>query len=321
MKHVIEYGLAVGIGGLMRLVPRRMRLACGRALGSLVYALDARHRNITIDNVSQAYGNEKSEAETRAIAEGAFRHFGAMVFELITFGTPTARDFEALVEFKGVENCERARAKGKGVIIATGHFGNWEVHGVSHGFRFGPIHVLARVQDNPYFNRWLEKFRTIPGNGVVYKQNALSEMRRLLRVGETVAVLLDQNVHLEDAVFVDFFGRKAATTPVPSWFALRMGVALVPAFCYPLPDGRYRAEYVEPIDVDRYRDLDRGDAILAITQELVRAQEVYIRKHPEYWLWMHRRWRTRPPEESEAPAVAAPDESAVENSAAVPELR
>ena len=206
---------------------------------------------------------------------------------------------DALVALDGAERYQRARAKGKGVILITGHFGNWEIHGVAHGYRLGRIHVLARVQDNPYLNRWLEKIRTISGNVVVYKQKALSHMRRLLRAGETIALVIDQNLHVKDAVFVDFFGRKAATTPVPGWFALRTGAALMPAFCVPLSDGRYRAVYSEPIDCERYRDMDRDDAILAITQELARVQENYIREHPDCWLWMHRRWRTRPPEESE----------------------
>jgi KDO2-lipid IV(A) lauroyltransferase len=100
-----------------------------------------------------------------------------------------------------------------------------------------------------------------------------------------------------------------------------LGAALVPGFCYPLPDGRYRAEYAEPVDIDRYRDMDRDAAIAAITQELARVQENYIREHPECWLWMHRRWRTRPPEENDAPATAASDESTVDDEAAVPELR
>lgn len=321
MKHAIEYALAAGIGALLRLLPRRVRLAIGRAFGSLVFALDARHRRVTIDNVSQAYGDEKTDEEKRALAEGAFRHFGAMLFELISLGEPSAEEIDGLVEFVGVEHLERARARGKGVIILSGHFGNWEVQGVAHGYRFGPISVLARVQDNPYLNRWLQRMRAVSGNKVVYKKDALSQMRRLLRKGEMVAFLHDQNVHLEDAVFVDFFGRKAATTPVPSWFALRMDAALVPGYCYPLPDGRYRAEYLPPIDVDRYRDMDRNEAIAALSQEMATVQETFIRRHPEFWLWMHRRWRTRPPEESETVAPPATDAQAVENQAAVPELR
>lgn len=325
MKHAIEYVLVVAIAGVMRILPRRTRRACGRVLGSVAFAVDARHRRVTIDNVSRAYGDEKTESEKRAIAEGAFRHFGAMVFELMSFGSPTSDDIDALVELKGVERYTQARAKGQGVILTTGHFGNWEVHGVAHGFRFGPVHVLARVQDNPYLNRWLEKIRSVSGNRVVYKQNALSQLRRLLKGGETVALVIDQNVHLEDAVFVDFFGRKAATTPVPAWFALKMGAALMPAFCYPLADGRYRAEYAEPIDVDRYRQMERNEAVLAITQELARVQEHYIRQRPECWLWMHRRWKTRPPEEAAAGEsivdTASVSRDGTPDTAAVPELR
>jgi KDO2-lipid IV(A) lauroyltransferase len=122
-------------------------------------------------------------------------------------------------------------------------------------------------------------------------------MRKLMRAGETVAVVIDQNVHLEDAVFVDFFGTKAATTPIASWFAWKTGAALVPAFSFPLPDGRYRAVYEEPIDAAPYRDLPRDEAILALTQKLADIQERYIRERPDCWLWMHRRWRTRPPAE------------------------
>ncbi len=327
MKHAIEYALVVAISGLVRVLPRRMRLACGRSLGSLAFAVDRRHQRITLDNVSRAFRDQKTEAEKRAIAEGAFRHFGAMVFELVTLGSPTPEDIEALVELEGAERYARAHASGQGVILTTGHFGNWELHGVAHGFRFGPVHVLARAQDNPYLNRWLEKIRGSSGNQIVYKKNALGQLRRLLKGGETVALVIDQNVHLEDAVFVDFFGRKAATTPVPAWFALRMGAALVPAFCVPLPDGRYRAEYAEPIDVDRYREMERSDAILAITQELARVQENYIREHPECWLWMHRRWKTRPPEENERSdsrvVETAPGscDTPVEDTAPVPELR
>jgi KDO2-lipid IV(A) lauroyltransferase len=124
-----------------------------------------------------------------------------------------------------------------------------------------------------------------------------------MREGETVAFVTDQNVHLQDAVFVDFFGRKAATTPVAAWFALKTGAALVPAFCYPLPGGRYRAVYEAALDLEPYRNLDRDAALAAITQKLAGIQEAHIRKAPDCWLWMHRRWRTRPPEEE--PTVVA----------------
>jgi len=319
MKHRLEYALAWLVSRLMRLFPRRVRLACGRALGGLVYALDGRHRRITLDNVRTAFGGEKTEEEVTAIARGAFRHFGAMLFELLNLEQLSAESIERLVEMEGTERFERARARGKGVILTAAHFGNWELHAIAHGRRFDPIHLVAREQDNASLNRWLEDVRGIFGNDVIYKERALGQMRRLMKAGETVAFVIDQNVHLDDAVFVDFFGRKAATTPVASWFALKTGAALVPVFCYPLPDGRYHAVYEEPVDVAPYRGLDRDEALVRITQDLARVQEEYVRERPEIWLWMHRRWRTRPPAESVPAASPAPDR--VSETATVSELR
>jgi KDO2-lipid IV(A) lauroyltransferase len=295
MKHAVEYALARAVSGLLRLFPRRMRLAVGRGLGSLVFALDRRHRRITLENVDLAYHGEKTEPEKRAIARGAFRHFGAMLFEMLTLGRPTPGELDRRFDLEGVERFEEARRRRKGVILVTAHLGNWELHALAHARRLGKIHVVARELDNRFLNRWLERIRTLSGNEVIYKQRALGQMRKVLKAGETVAVVIDQNVHLEDAVFVDFFGTKAATTPVASWFALKTGAALVPAFSFPLPGGRYRAVYEEPIDAVSYRDLDRDEAILALTQRLAAIQERYIRERPECWLWMHRRWRTRPP--------------------------
>jgi len=299
MKHHAEYLFTRAAGAAASLLPHAARLAIGRSLGSLVYALDARHRQITLANVDMAFGDEKSAAEKRAIAEGAFRHFGAMLFEMITLGRPTWAELDPRFEFEGIERLEEARRRGKGVILVAAHFGNWELHAVAHGYRLGKLHLVAREQDNPYLNRWLEEIRKISGNEVVYKDRALGQMRALMRDGETVAIVTDQNVHRKDAVFVDFFGRKAATTPVASWFALKTGAALVPAFCYPLPGGRYRALYESAVDLEPCRNLDRDAAVAAVTQKLASIQESHIRNAPDCWLWMHRRWRTRPPEEKE----------------------
>jgi KDO2-lipid IV(A) lauroyltransferase len=317
MKHLAEYLLTRAAGAAAKGLPHGARLAVGRSLGSLVYALDARHREITLANVEMAFGGGKSAAEKKAIAEGAFRHFGAMLFEMITLGRPAWEKLESRFDFEGVERFEEARRRGRGVILVAAHFGNWELHAIAHGYRFGKIHLVAREQDNPYLNRWLEAIRGISGNEVVYKNRALGQTRKLMREGETVAIVTDQNVHLQDAVFVDFFGQKAATTPVASWFALKTGAALVPVFCNPLPGGRYRAVYEGPVDVESYRDLDRDAAIGALTQKLASIQESHIRKAPDCWLWMHRRWRTRPAEEQH-PAPSADGSPESEPEAAFP---
>lgn len=295
----MEYLAARAVGVAVRILPRRARWALGRLAGSLIFTWDAKHRAVTLGNLDLAFGDAKTPEEKYAIARGAFQHFGTMLFELISLGKASPRKIERMVEFEGVENYERARARGKGVILVAAHFGNWEVHAIAHGYRFGSMSVVARAQDNPYYNRWLEEVRTISGNGVVYKQQALVRVRRLLKDGETVGLVVDQNVAREDGVFVDFFGRKAATTPVASLLALKTGAILVPVFAFPLADGRYRCIYEEPIERAQYAGFDRQRAVLAMTQRCAQVLEGYVRRNPEFWLWMHRRWKTRPLDELE----------------------
>ena len=309
VKHYTEYWAARIVGLALRLLPRRARLALGRTAGGIVFAVDAKHRAVTLRNLDLAFGNSKTEDEKFAIARGAFRHFGAMLFELISFGKPRWKKLQKIVEFEGIENIESAKRAGKGVLLVSSHFGNWELHGIAHGYRFGSIAVVARGQDNPHFNRWLEAIRTAGGNTVLYKQRALQRVMRLMKDGESVAVVTDQNVSKEDALFIDFFGRKAATTPVASWIALKTGAALVPVFALPLADGRYRMICEKPIYPGSYKNMDRRRAIELLTQQCADVQEGYVRRNPEFWLWQHRRWKTRPPEERSEAASMAEEEA------------
>lgn len=309
VRHSAEYLAALLLGYAMRLLPRRARLALGRTVGGIVFALDAKHRAVTLRNLDFAFGAGKTADEKYAIARGAFRYFGAMLFELISFGKPRWEKLQKIVEFEGIENFEEARRRGKGVLLISSHFGNWELHGIAHGYRFGSIAVVARGQDNPHFNRWLEAIRTYGGNTVLYKQRALQRVMRMMKDGESVAVVIDQNVSKEDAVFVDFFERKAATTPVASWIGLKTGAALVPAFTLPLADGRYRLIYEKPIYPSAYPNLERRRAIELLTQQCADVLEGYVRRNPEFWLWQHRRWKTRPPEEQSEEGPVAKEEA------------
>ncbi len=309
IKYRFNYVAARVLGWKLRILPRRARLAVGRFAGGMLFALDAKHRGITLDNLELAFGSTKTAEEKRAIGRGAYRHFGAMLFELLSIGKPSWQRLERMVEFEGVDNFLEARRAGRGVILVSAHFGNWEVHAVCHGYRLGPITVVARPLDNPYYNGWLETIRKVSGNGVLYKKRALPRLMRLLKDRETVAILIDQNVPPGDGVFIDYFGQPAATTPVASMLAVKTGAVLVPVFTLPLADGRYRCIYEKPLDRSMYPGLDRRQMVQNLTQSCARTLEGYVRRNPEFWLWQHRRWKTRPAGELQEPLVVPAEEA------------
>jgi KDO2-lipid IV(A) lauroyltransferase len=219
-----------------------------------------------------------------------------VLFDILWLQARTPEQIRALVEVRGAEHVEKAMAAGRGALMVTCHIGNWELHGVAHGLLFGAIHVVARPLDNPLLDRRLCALRTIGGNTVVYKQRALAQILRALREGGGIAILIDQNVHPGDGLFVDFFGRKAATTTVAAALAVKTGCALVPCRTELLRDGRYRLTYAPAVEWTPSGDRQRDVACL--TQRLTRQIEAWVRETPEQWLWMHRRWKTRPPGES-----------------------
>ena len=194
----------------------------------------------------------------------------------------------ARVEFEGDERVRQAYAQGKGVLFVTGHFGFWELQAMVHALRLRPMAVVARALDNRALNDLLERIRTRTGNTVIYRQGTIRRVLRLLHAGEGVGILIDQHIQSRDAISVTFFDRPAATTSVVAALALRTGAPVVPLFALPLGGGRYRMIYEHPVQPPPE---DAPDAVHDFTQRCTDVLEMYVRRHPELWLWMHRRWR------------------------------
>ena len=192
------------------------------------------------------------------------------------------------VEFDGEDRARLAYAQGKGVLFFTGHFGYWELHAIAHGLQIEPIGVLARALDNVQLNALLEGIRQRTGNTVIYRQGTIRRVMRMLHAGHGIALLIDQHIQGRDAIYVDFFERPAATTSALAALALRTGAPVVPVFALPLGAGRYRMIYEHPVEPPR---ADSDDAIREFTQRCTDVLEMYVRRHPDLWLWMHRRWR------------------------------
>lgn len=302
-RHRFEAAAAQAVRGLVGFLPRRATLALGAALGRLLGDLDRRHVAIAMDNLRHAFP-EWDEPRRLRTARGVYAHFGRILFDVLWLHGRRPDVVPSLAEIEGREHVAAAMAGGRGALLVSGHLGNWEVHGVGHGVLFGPMAVVARPLDNPVLDRLLCEARALGGNVVLPKRHALAHVMRALRDGMAVAILIDQNVQEQDGIFVDFFGRAAATTTVAAALAVKTGCALVPSYTRLLPDGRYRFVYEAPL---RAGPGDRREEVARLTQHLTRRIEEWVRGAPEQWLWIHRRWKTRPAVEASAAGEPAPE--------------
>ena len=278
---------------LLRLVPRRAALGLGRLAGRVACALDGRHRRVAMENLRIAFGDSLAEKERRALVRRVFAHFGMTAVDCLMMGRLGPGDMDRLIEYEGVEHLRKAFLKGKGVLAFSGHLGNWEMIALMQGWVGYPLAVVSRPLDNPLLEDLLRSLRTASGNEVIHKRNAIRGILRALRNGWCVALIIDQDSRGTEHVFVDFFGRPTATITTLGLLALRTGAPILPAFGIPAPGGRYKITYLPEVEVEITGD--READVKAITQACTRIIEDWVRRHPECWLWMHRRWKRIPP--------------------------
>jgi KDO2-lipid IV(A) lauroyltransferase len=312
MIHHLEYLLVKSVALVMRPLPLRLVRHLGQSLGLMVYLADGVHRRIALANLGVAFPARTAD-ERRAIARSMFRHFGRLLLELLKYASLSDERKLALVDWEGEERVRLALAQGKGILFCTGHFGFWEQQALAHALKFEPMAVMARPLDNPKLHDLLEHIRVSTGNPVLYRRGAVRKALRLLADGKGVGILIDQHMTSPDAIYVDFFGRPAATTSTLAALAIRTGAPVIPLFAFPLPGGRYRMIYEHPVEPPHH---DSADAVREFTQRCTDVLEMHVRRHPDLWLWMHRRWRDTPgPALDQAPGMfpSAKQESIAED--------
>ena len=292
-RHRFELALFRVASGTLGILPRRTSAALGRALGRLYLRVGRERRGILFENLAKAFPEKRPE-EIARIARASVESVGAAFVEFLDVSAMSEEEIRSRIYVVGEENLRRAREQGKGVFILSAHIGGWELGAIRAGMLGEPISPVVRPLDNPLLERELARRRTRFGNRPIAKREAARDILRALRRGETVAILVDQNVLAREAVFVPFFGRPAATTPALALFQLKTGAPVVPVFTWPEGDGRYRLEFETPIEVETNDPADRDAAVRALTARYMEVTEAAIRKAPEAWLWMHNRWRTRP---------------------------
>ena len=294
-----------GAVGALSLLPRGAAESLGASAALAYTRLSPRRRRLLRDNLRRAFP-EKPAEEIERLARDSARSFGATVMNFLAIARADVEEIRRRVSVSGLEHYDEARAAGRGLLLLSAHLGGWELGAILAAIIERPVVPVVRPLDNPLLERELERLRTRFGNRVIFKQAAAKGILKALRDNEAVVILIDQNVVANEAVFVPFFGRPAATSPAVALFQQKTGAPVVPVFVWPRPEGCYHLELQPPIRAEEFFGdgargedevlrADRENAVVRATARYTEVTEAAIRRDPAAWLWLHDRWRTKPP--------------------------
>jgi KDO2-lipid IV(A) lauroyltransferase len=293
LAHRLQYAATRAIVALLRLPGWRIASAVGALLGRLAYRPIGIRRAVVDRHIAAAFP-AMSAPERQRTARAAYESLGRTSIETaVLAGTPRDQLLAMVVQTEGWELLEAALAQGKGVILATGHLGNWELGGAWIAARGVPVSAITRRMANPLFDRYLRRTRAAMDVEVIHDAVAVRRVPRALAEGRMIAFLCDQDGIGLASTFVPFFGRPARTPRGPGVFALRLGTPVLFAACLRRPDGRYRIVFdTVPVHDTGHRERDVDAIVLAFTQRL----EAEVRRTPGQYFWHHRRWKRQPPD-------------------------
>jgi KDO2-lipid IV(A) lauroyltransferase len=294
LKDWIEYTMFKILKLPLFLLPRKICLSLGTLFGRLFYHLDKKHRQIAFSNLDTALGTQLPPFEIKRIVKSCFEHFGRAFVDILKIRWMSREKIKRLMIVEGEEHLRKSLRLRKGALLFSAHFGNWEIAPALLSQK-GKLNVIARLLDNESLEEELSRIRERFGATVIYKHQAARSTLRALKANEMVAILIDQNVIRSQAVFVDFFGKPAATTPSLAAFFLKTQAPLIPVFCFPASHQKYYLQIQEPLKIALTGE-EKTD-VLKITQLCTKIIQNQIQNYPEFWFWFHNRWKTRPEEE------------------------
>ncbi len=295
MRDWIEYaGAWIGLKAL-GLLPRAAARAVGASFVALAYAIRTPLKRAAMFNLQLAFP-DWTDAMRRSVIRRMIQQIGWMAGEFSQFPKYTRGGIEQVVVLDGPENFEIARQQGKGVLFLTGHMSAWELAPFAQALYGHPLHFLVRPIKNRRVDKLINSYRCLSGNSPIEKNKSARMILKILHGGGTVGILSDHNTSLDESVFVDFFGIPASTTSGLARVALRTGAAVVPGFLsWDYIQKKYRLRFEPAVELAR-SGIEEMD-VRENTARFTRVIENYIRKHPDQWLWVHKRWKTRPPGE------------------------
>ena len=287
MRERLEYAVAAALVGVLRALPLRLAYRMGYAAASLLDLLLPKLRRVAERNLSMAFP-ELSVAEQRRIADGVFRSVGRLLVALARFPGINKANVGDWISYEGLEHYQAAKRQGRGVLIATAHLGNWELSAFTHALMTEPMNVMVRPLDNPLVDRLVESRRALSGNRLIVKKDAARLVLKALKNNEPVGILIDQNTTPTEGVFIHFFGKLACAGTGFAKLAHHSQSPVIPGFAlWDEVTRRYVLHFLPEVPIT-------GDPA-ADTQRIHTVLEAVIRRYPDQWLWIHRRWKTRPP--------------------------
>jgi Kdo2-lipid IVA lauroyltransferase/acyltransferase len=290
LRDHLEYAAALFVVQSLRWTPRSIAFPLARLYTRLLDLAIPRLRRVARRNLAFALP-EFTPQRHAEIVDGVFRSIARILVSFAKFPSIARGCLDPWIRLEGAEHFDLARERGRGVLVATAHLGNWELSAFAHARMTAPMNVLVRPLDNPLIDRMVERRRALTGNRPFGKKDFARSILKALAANQAVGILVDQNAAQESAVFVDFFGVKAAAATGFARFAAHSGAAIIPGFALWMEaERRYVLRFYPPLEMSG--DVERD------TRTIQSKLEEVIREHPDQWLWIHRRWKTRPPGEA-----------------------
>ena len=291
-SHGLEYLVFVTVYWFFALLPLRVAVRLGAAIGSLLYVCARPQRRIGLRNLEMAFP-EKTEGERREILQRSCRNLGRVGAEFCHLTRLTPERLQRYVHVDDPERWQQLCRPGHGGIVLTAHLGNWELLAYTQGLLGRPVTLVHHPLRNPLIDQIINAVRSRAGTRYIFKQTAAREAIRVLRDGGIMAIPSDQNQKARDGVFVDLFGVPACTSPGAARLAMRTKCLIVPAFLVRQGETeRHRLLMLPAVELEDSGDRDAD--ILTNTQRCNAVIEQMLRQYPDQWIWFHRRWRTRP---------------------------
>jgi len=285
----IEYAIARIAVATLQYTPLNLSIHLGRAYARVLDFAVPRLRRVAMRNLAMAFP-QLPIARHRQIADGVFESIARLLAAFSRFPAISRLNVDQWIRYEGFEHVTAARSRGKGVLFATAHLGNWELSAFAHALLTEPMHVVVRPLDNPLIDRFVEQRRSTSGNILIDKREFARPILKALHANRAVGVLVDQNASLDNGVFVPFFGIPACVNPGFAKLAAHSGAAVIPGFAlWSVAERRYVLRFYPEVEMT-------GDAVRD-TSAIQQTLEAAIREYPDQWLWIHRRWKTRPPGE------------------------